>query len=248
MMLWNRSKTKASKTSQIIVDDIDVQIVRKKIKNLHLRVYSSDGRVRVAVPMHVSDDAVRSTVLDRIIWIRKQQLRLANRPEPLPCEMISGERHYYLGEPYLLEVIERQGKHEVAMVNNTDLLLYVKPGTGLDKRASVLNEWYRQQIKAAVPDLIQKWEPIVGVKVDEWAIKKMKTRWGTCNISSSRIWLNLELMKKPVECLEYVLVHEMVHLLERYHNKNFKAYMDKFMPDWRVQDELLKREPLARNF
>ncbi|MDH5611877.1 MAG: M48 family metallopeptidase [Gammaproteobacteria bacterium] len=236
-----------TKSSQIIVDDIDVQIVRKNIKNLNLRVYSSDGRVRVAAPMHVSDDAVRLTVIDRMIWIKKQQLRLANRPEPLPREMVSGEQHYYLGEPYLLEVIERHGKHEVTIANNTDLLLYVKPGTDMDKRASVLNEWYRQQIKTIIPELIQKWEPVVGVRVDEWAIKKMKTRWGTCNISSRRIWLNLELMKKPVQCLEYVLVHEMVHLLERYHNKNFKAYMDRFMPDWRVQDALLKCEPLARD-
>jgi len=247
-MLWNRSKNKASKTSQIVVDDVDVQILRKKIKNVHLRVYSHQGHVRVAAPMHVSDDAVRRLVIERIDWIRKQQLRLASRPEPLPREMISGERHYYLGEPYVLDVIERHGKAQVAMGNNTDLLLYVRPGTGVDKRELVLHEWYRQQIKAVVPELIEKWEPIVGVKVDEWAIKKMKTRWGTCNISSSRIWLNLELMKKPMECLEYVLVHEMVHLLERYHNKNFRDYMDRFMPDWRIHDELLKREPLAREF
>jgi len=248
MMLWNRKKKKAIKTSQIIVDDIDVQIVRKHIKNLHLRVYPPHGHVRVAVPMHINDDAVRHTVLDRLNWIRKQQVRLANIPAPTPREMISGECHYYLGEPYLLEVIERHGKHEVVLKNNTQLLLYVRSGTCVDKRLSVLNEWYRQQIKSVLPELIEKWEPIIGVKVDEWAIKKMKTRWGTCNIGSSRIWLNLELMKKPMECLEYVLVHEMVHLLERYHNKNFKAYMDKFMPEWRLQDEVLKREPLARDY
>ena len=248
MMLWNRKKIKANKSSQIVVEDIDVQIVRKKIKNLHLRVYPPDGRVRVAAPMHVNDDAVRHTIIDRLTWIRKQQARLANLPVPTPREMISGECHYYLGEPYPLEVIERRGKHEVVLNNNSELLLYVRPGTDVDKRVLVLTEWYRLQIKAVIPELIQKWEPIIGVKVDEWAIKKMKTRWGTCNINSSRIWLNLELMKKPVECLEYVLVHEMVHLLERYHNKNFKAYMDKFMPEWRLQDEVLKREPLARDY
>lgn len=247
-MLWNRKKTRASKSSQIVVDDIDVQIVRKKIKNLHLRVYSHEGHVRVAAPMHVSDEAVRSTVLERISWIRKQQLRLASRPEPLPRDMVSGERHYYLGELYSLDVIERRGRPEVVMGNDTDLLLYVRPGMDAEKRASVLNEWYRLQIKSVLPELIQKWEPIVGVQVNEWAIKKMKTRWGTCNISASRIWLNLELMKKPMACLEYVLVHEMVHLLERYHNQNFRDYMDRFMPDWRTHDELLKREPLAREF
>ena len=246
MMLWNRQK-KVAKTSQIIVDDIDVQIVRKKIKNLHLRVYPPDGRVRVVVPLHIKDDVIRLTVIDKLSWIRKQQVRLAKLPAPTPREMISGECHYYLGEAYPLEVIERRGKHEVVLKNNMQFLLYVRPDSSVDKRVAVLTEWYRLQIKEMLPDLIEKWEPIIGVKVDEWGIKKMKTRWGTCNISSRRIWLNLELMKKPIECLEYVLVHEMVHLLERYHNNNFKAYMDKFMPEWRLQDEVLKREPLARD-
>lgn len=248
MMLWNKQKSRVSKTSQIIVEDIDVQIVRKKIKNLHLRVYPPDGRVHVAVPMHIKDDVIRLTVMDKLSWIRKQQVRLSKLPAPTPREMISGECHYYLGEPYSLVVIERQGKHELVLKNNSQMLLYVRADADVDKRATVLTEWYRQQIKALLPELIQKWEPIVGVKVEEWAIKKMKTRWGSCNISSSRIWLNLELMKKPIQCLEYVLVHEMVHLLERYHNKNFKAYMDRFMPEWRLQDEILKREPLARDY
>ena len=235
-----------SKSLQIVVDDIDVQIIRKKIKNLHLRVYPPDGRVRVTAPMYVSDDGIRSAVLDRFGWIRKQQVRLAKLPPVVPCEMVSGESHYYLGESYPLEVIERKGKHEVMLKNNSALLLYVRPGTCVDKRALILSDWYRQEIKTMIPELIQKWEPIIGVQVDDWGIKKMKTRWGTCNIGARRIWLNLELMKKPMACLEYVLVHEMVHLLERYHNRNFKAYMDRFVPDWRLHDETLKREPLLR--
>lgn len=231
-----------------MVDDIDVQIVRKKIKNMHLRVSSHEGHVRVAVPMHVSDEVVRRTVVDRMFWIRQQQLRLASLPAPLPRAMISGERHYFLGELYSLVVIERQAKPEVVMGANAELLLYVRPDSDVEKRVALLDAWYRQQIKALVPGLIEKWQPVVGVEVDAWAIKKMKTRWGTCNIPASRIWLNLELMKKPIECVEYVLVHEMVHLLERYHNKNFRNHMDRFMPQWRVQDALLKREPLARDF
>lgn len=247
-MLGRWKKTKVIKSSQILVDDIDVQIVRKKIKNLHLRVYSPEGCVRVAAPMHVNDDEVRRTVVEKLLWIRKQQVRLASQPKVLPCEMITGEFHYYLGELCRLNVIERRGKHGVIRGNNKELLLYVRTGASVEKRASILNEWYRQEIKALLPELIQKWEPIIGVTVNEWGIKKMKTRWGTCNISSSRIWLNLELMKKPLECLEYVLVHEMVHLLERYHNQNFKNYMDTFVPDWRLQDEILKSEPLARDY
>lgn len=245
-MLWHRKKEKTKKSGQIIVDDIDVLIVRKKIKNMHLRVYSPEGHVRVAAPMHVSDEMVRRTVVDRIIWIRKQQRRLASLPEPMPCEMVSGECHYYLGEACRLEVVERQGKHEVVR-ENRDLRLYVRADTELAKRVSVLDAWYRAQIKALLPELIRKWEPVMGVEVHEWGIKKMKTRWGTCNISAGRIWLNLELVKRPIECLEYVLVHEMVHLLERYHNRNFRAYMDQFLPGWRVQEEILKSEPLARN-
>ena len=245
-MLWNKRKNKINKSCQIVVNDIDVQIIRKKIKNLHLRVYPPDGCVRVTAPMCVNDEEVRFAVQQRFVWIRKQQARLVNLPPKIPCEMISGENHDYMGETYPLDVIERQGKHEVVLKNNSRLLLYVRPGANADKRALVLNEWYRQEIKALIPELIQKWEPIMGVKVDDWGVKKMKTRWGTCNIGARRIWLNLELMKRPMACLEYVLVHEMVHLLERYHNQNFKAYMDQFLPEWQMQDEVLKCEPLLR--
>ena len=235
-----------SKSPQIIVDDVDVQIIRKKIKNLHLRVYPPDGRVRVTAPMCINDDEIRFVILERFSWIRKQQVRLANLPPIVPCEMVSGESHFYLGKPYSLEVIEKKGRPEVVL-NESLLSLYVRPNTAAEKRALVLTDWYRQEIKALIPELLQKWEPVIDVKVDDWGVKKMKTRWGTCNIGARRIWLNLELMKKPVACLEYVLVHEMVHLLERYHNQNFKAYMDQFLPDWRAQDEVLKCEPLQRS-
>ena len=246
MMLWSRQRNKVGKISQMIVNDIDVQIVRKKIKNLHLRVYPDNAGICVAVPLSVNDDEVRRVVLEKLGWIRRQQLRLAKRPVPVIYKMVSGESHYYLGETYSLNVIERHGKHELLLSGNSELLLYVRPGTCADKRTLVLTEWYRQQIKAVIPGLIEKWEPIIGVTVDDWGIKKMKTRWGTCNIMANRIWLNLELVKKPMDCLEYVLVHEMVHLLERYHNKNFRDYMDSFMPDWRLHEDVLKCEPLLR--
>jgi len=245
-MLWNKRKSKINQSCQIVVNDIDVQIIRKKIKNLHLRVYPPDGRVCVTAPMCINDEEVRFAVRQRFVWIRAQQHRLAKMPPKIPCQMITGENHDYMGRTYSLDVIERQGRHEVVLKNNSRLLLYVRPGVNADKRALILNEWYRQEIKALIPELIRKWEPIMGVKVDDWGVKKMKTRWGTCNIGARRIWLNLELMKKPMACLEYVLVHEMVHLLERYHNQNFKAYMDHFLPEWRMQDEVLKCEPLLR--
>lgn len=230
--------------SQITINDIDVQIVRKKIKNLHLRVHSPDGCVRVSAPLHIDDDEVRLTVLKKIRWIRKQQTRITNQPVKPEQQMLSGESHYFLGRHYLLDVVECRGKHKLELRNDTQMLLSVRPGTCADKRGLVMTEWYRQQIKDVIPGLIQKWEPVIGVKVDEWGVKKMKTRWGTCNITDSRIWLNLELVKKPMECLEYVLVHEMVHLLERYHNDKFKAYMDRFMPQWRLHQDTLNRIPI----
>ena len=235
-----------SKSKQITVNNVEVQIVRKRIKNLHLRVSAPDGCVRVSAPMHVHDIEVQQMVFLRLDWIKKHQLRLASRAAPLELKMVSGENHFYLGVSYPLEVFEQRGKQAAALTEKSTLQLYVRPDTCAVKRARILNEWYRQQIKALIPGLIEKWEPVIGVKVDDWGIKKMKTRWGTCNISDSRIWLNLELIKRPLECLEYVLVHEMVHLLERYHNQRFKAYMDEFLPDWRLQDTALKCEPLLR--
>jgi len=234
-----------SKSRQIFVDDIDVQIVRKRIKNLHLRIYPPDGCVRVTAPMSIRDDEVRFVVMERFNWIKKQQLRLSSLPPAPSCKMLTGECHHYLGQPYTLEVIERSGRQQAVLEDST-LLLYVRPGTDVDKRSLLLNGWYRQQLKILLPELIQKWEPVIGVNVADWGVKKMKTRWGSCNIGARRIWLNLELMKKSMDCLEYVLVHEMVHLLERYHNRNFKAYMDQFLPDWRLHDEVLKREPSLR--
>lgn len=149
------------------------------------------------------------------------------------------------GKRYLLDVVERTGKHEVVIKSSKRLTLFVSPNTTRANRELVLNEWYRAALKERVPDLIAKWEPIIGLQVAEWGIKKMKTKWGSCNISQRRIWLNLALAKKPPECLEYILVHEMVHLLERYHNDQFRTYMDKFMPQWRWHRDVLNSSPLA---
>jgi predicted metal-dependent hydrolase len=159
--------------------------------------------------------------------------------------MVTGESHYFWGHRYRLEVIERHGKHEVVIKNNNKLRLIVNPGTSRANRELVLNEWYRAALKQRLPNLIAKWEPIIGCEVAEWGIKKMKTKWGSCNISQRRLWLNLELAKKPPECLEYILVHEMVHLLERHHNDNFRAHMDTFMPQWHFHRDVLNSSPLA---
>lgn len=229
----------------VIIRNIPIQILRKPIKNFHLAVYPPDGRVRVAAPLHFSEDNIRLAIISKLSWIQKQQAKFAAQPRQPKREMISGENHYVFGDPYQLQVIERQGRHEVAIANPNTLQLFVNPGTSTQNRAVVLTEWYREQLKARIPDLLNQWQPIIGQQVADWGIKRMKTKWGSCNIRDRRIWLNLELAKKPTECLEYVLVHELVHLWERYHNQRFHAYMDQYLPQWRQCRDILNREPLT---
>jgi predicted metal-dependent hydrolase len=224
---------------------IEVQVVRKEIKNVHLAVYPPNGRVRVAVPLHLSDDNVRLAVIGKLSWIKKQQAAFQAQPRQSQREMVTGESHYLWGRRYLLDVVERVGKHEVRRKNNQRLSLFVNPGTSRANRELVLNEWYRAEIKQCVPDLLAKWEPIIGDQVAEWGVKKMKTKWGSCNIEDRRIWLNLELAKKPPECLEFIVVHEMVHFLERQHNDTFRAHMDRFLPQWPLYRDMLNAAPLA---
>jgi predicted metal-dependent hydrolase len=192
----------------------------------------------------MTDDNVRLAVITHLSWIKKQQAKFQAQTRQSPREMITGESHYLFGKRYRLEVIEHRGRHEVVIKNNSTLQLFITPGTSTQNRALVLNEWYRDQLKARIPDLLNHWQPVIGKEVADWGIKRMKTKWGSCNISQRRIWLNLELAKKPIECLEYVLVHELVHLLERHHNARFKAYMDKYLPHWQQCRDILKREPL----
>jgi len=228
----------------IEVSGISVEVVRKKIKNLHLGVYPPEGRVRVAVPLKIDDEAVRLAVISKLGWIKRKQKEFAEQPRQSQREMVSGESHYYLGQRYRLNVIEHSGANLVRLKGKT-IDLYVRPKADQARREAVLNQWYRQQIKQLIPDLLTKWEPVVGVQAAEWGIKKMKTRWGTCNIGAKRIWLNLELAKKPIQCLEYILVHELVHLLERRHNDRFRDLMDKFMPQWRLHRGTLNKAPLG---
>lgn len=229
----------------MVVSGIAVQVVRKPIKNLYPSVCPPAGRVRVAVPLHMTDDNVRLAIISRLSWIKKQQASFQAQPRQSEREMVTGESHYVFGKRYCLEVIERRGCHEVVLKNNSTLQLFVNPGTSTQNRALVLNEWYRDQLKAQIPDLLNHWQSAIGKQAGDWGIKKMKTKWGSCNIAQRRIWLNLELAKKPLECLEYVLVHELVHLLERHHNDRFKAYMDKYLPQWQRCRDILNREPLG---
>ncbi len=229
----------------IEVSGIRVEVVRKPIKNLHLGVYPPEGRVRVAVPSRIDDEAVRLAIISKLGWIRRQQKVFAEQPRQSEREMVSGESHYFEGRRYLLSVVEGDGPIRVGIKGNSVLVMHIPPGTSREKRERVLNDWYRRRLKALVPDLVAKWQPVVDVQVADWGIKKMKTKWGSCNARDRRIWLNLELAKKPPHCLEYVLVHEMVHLLERHHSERFRTLMDQFMPQWRLYRDELNRAPLA---
>jgi predicted metal-dependent hydrolase len=233
-----------TESHQITVSGLLIEVVRKKIKNLHLGVYPPNGRVRVAAPLHVSDEAVRLAIITRLAWIKRQQAKFGGQERQTERQFVSGESHYFQGRRYRLNVVYQKGANRVVVRNKSTIDLYVREGSDASQRQRVVVKWYREQLKAMIPPMIGKWESIIGVKVDDWGVKQMKTRWGTCIVKARRIWLNLELIKKPVQCLEYVVVHEMVHLLERHHNDRFAARMDTFMPQWRLHREELNQSAL----
>jgi len=222
-----------------------VEVVHKDIKNLHVGVYPPSGRVRVAAPLRLDDEAVRLAVVSRLGWIRRQQAAFVEQVRQSEREIVTGESHFFAGHRYRMDVIESNESPKVKLLNNTTMELRVRPGTSRDGRDAVLQKWYRAKLKEQLPKLIAKWEPVVGVSVVDARIKRMKTRWGSCNAEAGRIWLNLELVKKPAACLEYILVHEMVHFLERHHNDRFRELLEAAMPTWRLHREELNRAPLA---
>ncbi len=228
----------------IDLGEITAEVIQKDIKNIHLSVYPPSGRVKIAAPFRMDMETIRIFAISKLSWIKRQQAKLRNQEREAPREYISSESHYFLGKRYLLKVVERDSKPSVA-IKHDNLILQVKPDTNAEQRQILLQEWYRAQLKALVPHYIAKWEKIMGVQVSEFGIKKMKTKWGTCNTAAKRIWINLELAKKPLECLEYIVVHEMVHLLERSHNARFIAYMNQFLPQWRNLKEELNRLPVS---
>lgn len=229
---------------QLKLGNITVDVVQKNIKNIHLSVYPPTGRVRISAPNRIGLDTIRVFVISKLSWIKKQQTRLRNQEREAQREFINRESHYFNGKRYLLKVTERDAAPKVVLKHST-IELHVRPETDAMKRKSILDEWYRRKLKETVPSLIEKWEKKINVQVNEFGIKKMKTKWGTCNIKAKRIWLNLELAKKPPECLEYIVVHEMVHLLERNHSDKFIALMTEFMPKWRFYKDELNRLPVT---
>lgn len=220
---------------KLIIGELEIELTKKNIKNLHLSVHPPNGIVKISAPKHMDIESIRLFAISKLSWIRKQQKKFANQDRQPEREYVSGESHYFLGQRYLLNVIyANKRKQGIEIRNKKYIDLYVRENTSKNLRERVMTEWYRNELRKLILQLIAKWEPIIGVKVEEFGIKKMKTRWGSCNPEAKRIWLNLELAKKSPACIEYVLVHEMVHILEKSHNEVFITYMDKFLPNWRA--------------
>lgn len=229
---------------RIAIGDISIDVIQKDIKNVYLAVYPPNGRVRISAPLYMNEEAVRLFAITKLLWTKRQQRKYQNQERESSREYIYRETHYFFGKRYLLNVIVHEGRNKVVKTSKT-IDLYIRKTESQSKKQSIMNEWYRIEIKTVIPELLHKWEKVIGVEASDWGVKLMKTKWGSCNREAKRIWLNLELAKKPVQCLEYIIVHELIHLLERHHNENFERYIDKFMPEWKSYREELNRLPLS---
>lgn len=231
--------------SHLTVAGIRVQIERKDIKNLHLGVYPPQGRVRVAAPLVLSNEAIRLAIINKLGWIRRQRSQFAEQPRQSAREMVNGESHYVFGRRYRLRVHEQPGKQFVQRRGIASLDLFVNAGRSTAQREAVLLRWYRQQLHEQIELRMESWQAVLGVQATAWGIKKMKTKWGSCNPSAGRVWFNLELAKKPLPCLDYIVVHELAHLLERQHSERFTALLDQHLPNWQQLRKMLNAQPLG---
>ncbi len=232
--------------SRIKLGDIVVDVVLKDIKNVHLSVHPPAGRVRISAPKRMSLATIRVFAVSKLDWIKRQQAKIRQQEREPPREYVDRESHYLWGKRYLLTVSECDEPPSIELTHSR-MILRVRPRTDQQKRHALTEHWYRGQIKTAVGPLLAKWEPLMDVKVERFFVRRMKTMWGSCNYKAHTIRLNTELAKKPPEYLEYVVVHELVHLLEPTHNARFVALMDRFMPNWEFRREALNRLPIRRD-
>nr|WP_208458304.1 SprT family zinc-dependent metalloprotease [Burkholderia vietnamiensis] len=229
--------------SSIDLGDLHVDVVRKDIKHVHLSVYPPDGHVRISAPLHMAPDVIRVYAITRLDWIRRQQRKLLSQERETAREYLDRESHYVWGKRYLLRIVEVDAAPTVKLKHAT-LELGLRPGSDANKRHEMLEAWYREQLREAVPPLLEKWEPMLGVKARRILVQHMKTKWGSCNPVTGNIRLNTDLARKPSECLEYILVHELLHLMEPTHNARFQSLMDRFMPQWRQMRDEVNRLPV----
>ena len=225
---------------------MSIDVVRKDIKNMHLSVNPPDGHVKIASPLRIDDEAIRLFAISKLSWIKKQQNKFASQIRQSPREYSTRESHYYKGSRYLLSIIEVESvKEQAVYLKRNQLILQIAKSATVEHKKKIIKEWYRTELKKEIPQLITKWEKKIGVQVNGWNVRQMKTKWGSCNIENKTILLNLELAKKPLKCLEYIIVHELLHLLERNHNDRFLKLLDKYFPRWGLFKEELNRFPIS---
>jgi predicted metal-dependent hydrolase len=230
-------------TTRLRLGEIAVDVVLKDIKNVHLSVYPPSGSVRISAPLRMSLDTIRSFAISKLGWIKNQQKKIRAQERETPREYLDRESHYVWGKRYLLKLIARTEAPRVVL-KHKNLFLHVHPLANVEEKHTIIDRWYRKQIRKALPPLISKWESLTGVKVERVFVQRMKTKWGSCNKTAQTIRLNTDLAKKPRECLEYIVVHEIIHILEPTHNSTFLSLMDLFMPQWRHYRNLLNQLPV----
>ncbi len=229
--------------AQVQLGNIAVDVMLKDIQNVHLSVYPPNGRVRIAAPMRMSLDTIRIFAISKLGWIKQQQKKLREQERETPREYLNRESHYLWGKRYLLSVREENGGASIEL-GPRRIVLRMRPGTSEEKKQALFEEWYRGQLRAAVLPLLAKWQPLMGVTVNRVFVQRMKTKWGSCNSTARHIRLNTELAKKPSECLEYIVVHELAHLIEPTHTRRFITLIDRFMPKWQFYRQVLNRLPV----
>ena len=228
---------------QIVISNIPVEVIRKNIKNMHLSVLPPDGRVRVSAPTQLTDEAITMFVRTKLGWIKKQQEKFQQQPRQSERQYVSGETLYVWGKQYFLQV-EYSYKGNAFTLSGDTAILTVRQESSPKQRESFVNEWYRNRLKQEVAKYLPKWEKTTGLYCSSWQSKYMTTKWGTCNPTSKKIWLNLQLAKKPIECLEYVILHELAHLKVHNHGPEFTAILDQYMPYWREHKRRLNDSTL----
>jgi predicted metal-dependent hydrolase len=234
-------------TERIELGDVSITVTRKAIKNVHLSVHPPHGRVTLTAPTATRLEVARAYAISRLPWIREQRRKLASQQREAPRQFVERESHYLWGRRHLLTVVHRDSKPSVSL-DHKRITLTIRPGSDRRQRARVVHEWHKSLLHAVVPSLIQKWQPRLKVKVSGYFLQRMKTKWGSCNHSRGHIRLNTELVKKPKDLLEYVIVHEMAHLIEPTHSAVFLAILDKHFPHWRDARAELNELPLAAEF
>jgi predicted metal-dependent hydrolase len=228
----------------IQLGDTAIEVRRKDIRHVHLSVHPPNGRVTLVAPKGTRSEVARAYASSKLGWIRDQQAKLQGQARETPRQFVERESHYLWGRRYLLSVEEEDGKPSVRLDHRV-ITLTMRPGSDRAKRAAVMHEWHKSLLHAAIPELVRKWEPKLGVEVAGYFLQRMKTRWGGCNYRSRTIRLNTELVKKPRDLLEYVVVHEMLHLIEPTHNERFLTLMSRAYPAWREARVELNELPLG---